>query len=891
MRNRPVLAILLLSSLALADGRWSAVGATRDKISLGEHRLTGRLDDRIAQLTLEQEFSSAASREVEVHYEFELPADAAVTSFAMTMNGEWVDGRVLDRNTAKKTYEKIVAKRRDPGLLERTGEGRYRARVFPLPAGGSVRIRVGFQLVLPAAEGAVRLRLPAPTGAPSGCSGDIVVKSPREIVQVASRTHALEVDREIEDGVRVVWNGGPGRFSMRYRDQRDQVTFTLLSHRRSGEKGTFLAILQPPVSVKDEEVLPKDVVFVLDESGSMGGDKMREAKAALRAGIERLRDGDRFNVIAFSTSVTRFREGLVPAGERTRADAAAWIDGRKASGGTALDAALQAALEFGDRDRLGLVALLTDGLPTVGPRDPSAIVGRLQHANRHDHRVFVFGVGLDQDARFLDRVAHVTRAAREDVTDADDVVPAMTRFYRRVERPVLTGLRLAADAGLSSVQPHPLPDLFAGDEVVVTGRYGNSGAVAFRLSGRVRGREVEHVFEGTLTDREELACLPRFWAKRQVDVLVAALAAGGDRGELVPAIRELGTRYSLVTPFTAGLVVERDAPVATARRGGAGETPIETVEVDTDARFGKSSGAGGMRDTPFTGPSTNAAIGMGGGAGGGRRRTGNAVRISAEPVARGLSRLAERQNADGTFSSVRETASAVLAFLAAGYTDRGSAEQNPHAAAVRMGLRALMNAQEENGRLGDDAATHARAAAALCGAYALTRNPRYKRPAQKALDYIARIRGKHAAWPAKKPEIVLTARMVVALKAGKHAGLEVDPDAFDGARKVLNDANGVKTDADAAAALVARMQLGETWADNERLEALARRVRDAKDAGDLACLALFQAGGKAWKPWIRARAEALRDAQRADGSWGSIEETARACLELAIAYRYNHIFR
>ncbi|MEM8886143.1 MAG: VIT domain-containing protein, partial [Planctomycetota bacterium] len=548
--------LLVLGSLVFAEGRVSARRIHANQLQLGEHRLTGLVRDRLAELSFEQEFHSTGGAPAEVFYEFALPVEATVTSLDMTMNGQWVTGRVLDRKEAKRTYESIVNRRKDPGLLERIGEGRYRVRVFPLPAKGNLKIRVHFQLLLPFRSGAVQLAYADPVGKASRFTGDVRIESPRTITRLDAPTHAVEVDRPSETAARVVWNDTKPRIELRYADQRDDVTFTLFSSRRAGERGTFLAILQPPVTVAEDEVLPKDVVFVLDESGSMEGDKMREAKRALHAGIDKLRDGDRFNVVGFSSGTEAFRDQLVEVNAATRKAARDWVSRRRAMGGTALDAALHDALRFGSRARLGLVALLTDGLPTVGESDPQRIVQRVRAANGARHRVFVFGVGLDQNARFLDALATSTRAVREDITKAAEVLPAMQRFYTRVERPLMTDLQLETPKGTAALQPHALPDLFAGDEVVVTGRFDQSGPALFKLRGRIGSRQVEHVFEGTLTKDQEIACLPRFWARKQVDALLAAIAAGGDRRELVPAVRRLGQQYSIVTPYTAGLVVE-----------------------------------------------------------------------------------------------------------------------------------------------------------------------------------------------------------------------------------------------------------------------------------------------------------------------------------------------
>jgi hypothetical protein len=483
----------------------------------------------------------------------------------------------------------------------------------------------------------------------------------------------------------------------------------------------------------------------------------------------------------------------------------------------------------------------------------------------------------------------------------------------------MTDLALSCTVPIEAVRPHAMPDLFAGDEVVVVGRYPKAGVCAFTLRGRVRGKTVEHVFEGTLPDTEGIACLPGFWAQQEIDALLAAVAAGGNRAELVPAIRKLATRYSIVTKYTAGLVLEPGGevvqPDTTVRRnprigrGGGGadvieEAPIETEEVDdhnevdTDSEFEEIIGKRGMSDIPFTGPSTNSAIGLGGGAGGAfRGRFFQARRHARDTmgIARGLLWLAGRQAEDGSIGDVSETAGALLAFFGAGYTDRGSESDNPHSKTVRNAIRFLMNRQGKDARIGKDLRSHIRATTALCEAYSMTRNPRYKRPAQRALDYLSLERARYLAWPSAKPDTLTTAAAVVAIKTGRFAGLDIDPDSFEGARLWLTRKEAVSNDTEAAAAHVARVLLGESPFDSAGLKALERRIAGAKLGSaaqtEWVALALHQVGGGSWSDWNAAVQKALAGKQQKDGSYGSIDATAAACRIQLAPYRLGRAFK
>jgi len=422
------------------------------------------------------------------------------------------------------------------------------------------------------------------------------------------------------------------------------------------------------------------------------------------------------------------------------------------------------------------------------------------------------------------------------------------------------------------------------------------------------------------------------------------------------------------------------------------ETPIETEEVDdhnevdTDSEFEETEGEDGMSDSPFTGPSTNSAIGLGGGAGGGRRgrgggrnlRGGGGSKLTQNAVELGLKWLADHQDVDedgkwdvddfmkhdppddkcdgpgGALYDVGCTGLSLLAFLGAGYTDRGSERDNPYSKNVRSGLRYLMNQQDEEGCFGSRSSqhfmyNHAIACLAMTEAYWMTRNPRYKKPAQKGLDFIAMSRNPYLAWRYEprggENDTSVTGWMVMALKSGKFASLDIDPDAFEGARNWVdkmtdpefgqvgyNVAGGSparpeglqdkfppeKSQSMTAVGILTRIFLGEDPKTSKMVKMGAALCTEKPpvwnpDDGSIdmyywyyATLALFQVGGKEWKTWNEHMKDAIVKNQHKEGSgsrtgswdpigpWGHdggrVYSTATLVMCLEVYYRYDRVF-
>ncbi|MGQ0614867.1 MAG: VIT domain-containing protein [Planctomycetaceae bacterium] len=540
-------------------------------IRLQEHRVKIRIVDQVAEVEVEQVFFNPNPWEMEGVYLFPLPEGAALSRFTMTMGGKVVEGEVLDAERAREIYRSIVYQRRDPGLLEFAGRACLRASLFPIPPRGETRVTLRYAQVLTPEGGLVELAYPMKSDrfGPSAVaiSGEIDVRSSGGVATFFSPTHKLDIVRKSD--IHVVGSfedrqsAADSDLRILYGLGNKDFGVTVTSAKPAGEDGTFLILLAPRAEIDAKDILPKDIIFVLDTSGSMGergGAKMRQAKAALTYALGRLDARHRFNVIAFSTEARPFRDALVEA-TRDNVDAAvAYGNGLNAAGGTAIHDALVRALALPRSDgRVPLVIFLTDGQATIGPTDTKAILKAARDANVAQARLFVFGVGDDVNATLLTALADENRGSGNFVSEREDIEVKVSALYEKVASPVLTDARLElGDLGVYDVYPRGLGDLFKGQLAVVVGRYKKSGPRALTLRGRIGAKEYSFVYEAQFGGGGGGDFLPRLWAVRKVGYLLEEIRKNGEQRELVDEARALGIRYGILTPYTSFLVVEED---------------------------------------------------------------------------------------------------------------------------------------------------------------------------------------------------------------------------------------------------------------------------------------------------------------------------------------------
>lgn len=537
----------------------------------------------VAQVTLDQVFHNPGTRDDEGWLTLSIPAGASVTDLELLIGGERVRAAAMDRDEARRVYTDIVRRAKDPALLEMIDATTYRVRIFPVPAGGDMPVRVSYAQPVRqrgdfkalAIHGTERPRL-AP-GFEGSISVDLAGAGKAAVAY--SPTHALHRE-ETGDGVRLAGSIGPADFGrtveVLFAPAGGEGGALVVSHWESDD-GTFLALIAPPAQDGEINAVPKQVTFVLDVSGSMNdGGKMEQAKAALSQCLGFLGEEDAFNIITFSSRASLFSPSPISAAPPGIAEARTFIDGIRAGGGTNIDEAMQMALdEQPEGDLLHQIVFLTDGQPTVGVTAEDQILDRFRKRGGGDLRVFTLGVGSDVNTNLLDAFASETRALTDYIRPGEDVELAVSAFYRAVATPVVTDLSLRIEGGATSdIHPAELPDLFAGRDLVVVGRFAEPGRATIHLEGRQSGGEPYAVSVETEFERDRSAgrrYVGQLWASRKIGFLMADYTRGSAPDEVRQEIIDLGLRYDVPTMFTSLLALEdepRPAPVVAGGRPG-----------------------------------------------------------------------------------------------------------------------------------------------------------------------------------------------------------------------------------------------------------------------------------------------------------------------------------
>ncbi len=576
---------LALAAPMLAPARAHALGwlvpSNTDipPLAIRSHHVSVGVRERIAETTVTQTFFNSTSSTLEATYVFPVPEGATVSGFAMWVNGHRVEGELLDAGTARSVYESIVARMRDPGLVEYIGDDVFRARVYPIAPGAEQRIEIRFTQTLEYQGSVVHYHYPLRAGAAYGSTIEALtiqtdLASRTAIQSVYSPTHPIAVQRDGDHHVIAALGGThvslDQDFDLYYTVADEEVGLSLLTHREPGDDGYFLAMISPRTEIGEAQVAAEEVLFVIDTSGSMAGDKMQRAQAALDYMLGRLRPTDYFQVVRFSTDVETLFDGghSVPATPEHVARARRFGAHFVAAGGTAIAPALTEALRT--RPPTGalprMVVFLTDGMPTVGQTDPATITRNVTMLAA-GARLFVFGVGDDVNTTFLDGLADANGGVGDYFRDGAELQRRMIAFFDRVSYPVFTDLHLSIEgAEAYDVYPRDLGHLYRGEQLLVVGRYRGDGAARVVLDGRFGGESATRQMPYSVAfpaseARNEF--LPRVWAVRKVGTLLDDIRLHGEQAELRDEVVVLARRFGIVTPYTSFLVTP-DEPGMTA---------------------------------------------------------------------------------------------------------------------------------------------------------------------------------------------------------------------------------------------------------------------------------------------------------------------------------------
>ncbi len=569
---------------------------------LKQTRVKAEISGFLSRVVVTQEFENPFNEKIEAVYTFPLPQNAAVDDMTMIVGDRTVRGKILRREEAEAVYEAAKSNGQTASLLNQERPNIFTQSVANILPGEQIKITISYVETLKYEDGSYEFVFPmvvgpryvpgSATGATQSNSGngfapntdrvpdasritpqpvpegmrvghdislDVTLDAGVPIDALSSKTHDVNVERPDERRAHVSLKDEatiPNKdFVLRYDVAGKKIEDALLTH-SSGTGGFFTLILQPPERVTAEDVTPKELVFVLDTSGSMSGFPIEKAKETMKLALDNLYPFDTFNLITFSGDEHILFPEPVPATKENLRKAQEFLETRQGGGGTEMMKAIKASMDPSDaQDHVRIVCFMTDGY--VG--NDLEIIGEVQkHPNA---RVFAFGIGSSVNRFLLDGMARYGRGEVEYVSLNDDGSAAARRFYERVRSPLLTDISVDWNGmPVADVYPKTVPDLFSAKPVILTGRYTGSGRGIIRLKGKMSGRDFAREIPVDFSSSQQHDVLATLWARTRIDDLMSQDFKGAQQGNMQDgvkqAITQLGLDYRLMTQFTSFVAVE-----------------------------------------------------------------------------------------------------------------------------------------------------------------------------------------------------------------------------------------------------------------------------------------------------------------------------------------------
>jgi Ca-activated chloride channel homolog len=636
-----VLSLLVLGTTpALAQGRrvtegtllWrSARQETAVPAPLLATEVELRVTGMVVRAVVRQRFTNPSGEWAEGIYVFPLPEDAAVDHLKMQVGERVVEGVIQERAAAKAAYTQARQAGRRASLVEQERPNVFTTSVANIPPGAAIAIEIEYQQAARYDGGQFGLRFPmvvAPRYIPGtqalGTSGAGWAPDTDAVPDASRITPPLEhpargsinpvtLRVELDPGVPLAGLQSPshaihttplaaGRYAIELQqvsvpaDRDFQLVWTpaagaapvaaVLAEPSDDEVFALLMVMPPAPGAVERDRLPREVVFVLDHSGSMGGASIEQARAALKLALARLRPADTFNVVRFNHRTDGLFPHAQPADRPNLGAAQRYVDAIRADGGTEMLPALQVALDGGERtDRLRQVIFLTDGAVGNEERLFEAIRERLG-----DSRLFAIGIGSAPNSHFMREAARLGRGTFTYIGSPAEVQQKMTGLFRKLESPALADVSLElVGAGDAEILPGPIPDLYAGEPLVVAVR-----ARMLPSEAVVRGRFGSTAWQTRVSLRQAApgAGLPAHWARARIAALLDQRRAGAPDADVRHAVIDVALRHHLVSAYTSLVAVD-----VTPARPGDAALNAHALKIDLpdgweyEAVFGLGQGA------------------------------------------------------------------------------------------------------------------------------------------------------------------------------------------------------------------------------------------------------------------------------------------------------------
>lgn len=527
------------------------------------------IDGQKARCTLKYVIHNPGNGDIEVDFLAPLPQGGTITGLTLFDGKQEMSGNVYNKNEAWQIYREIVASLKDPALLEYAGRDTFRVRIFPVPANGRQTLELNFDYLVPKNDGQTGFSFPL--------AGPMTInRKPVQDIHIVVKdkpglsglyTPSAQADIKHEAGqdavIKYRSENTPvlDKFQLYFQTGAGSLGGLILSHKpEKDDDGFFLFLADPALDPKAQVDAAKNVIFVLDKSGSMIGTKFAQATDALRFILEHMNEQDNFNLVDYNDNIFSWQPELMAMTPENRKAALAYVDNLRANGSTHIEGALKEAFHMiSNPEAPNYVIFLTDGQATAGETNEMKLADIAAKANPNNGaRLFSFGVGYDVNARLLDRLSGQAGGTTVFVNPDENLEAKVSSFFARITTPALTRPQLKGSLALNRVMPRELPDLFIGQQLVVVGRYPKGGETSFTLTGRQNGKDQNFTYKVKLADgpTSDGAFITSIWAQRRIGEIIDELDLKGHNQELVDELVQLSKKYGILTPYTSFLALE-----------------------------------------------------------------------------------------------------------------------------------------------------------------------------------------------------------------------------------------------------------------------------------------------------------------------------------------------
>jgi Ca-activated chloride channel family protein len=624
------------------------------------------INNQIATTQVSQAFENTGNGQIEASFVFPIPYDGAVSQMTFLVDGKEYEAKLLGADEARRIYEGYVRRNQDPAMLEWVGQGMFKTSVFPIPAGATRTVTLKYSQLLRKQSRLTDYLFPLAiaryTSKPlEKLSLRIAIQSKEKISNIYSPTHLVDIKRDDEFNAIVTHSASsvvPSTdFRLVFDTMTDKLGVSVMSYwPKDADAGYFILLASPELKPSEGEPQKKTVIFVVDQSGSMSGQKIEQARDAAKFVLNNLRPDDLFNLISYDSEVRKMLPELQRYNNETRQTAMGFVNSINAGGMTNIDGALKAALEMIQTDQVPTyLVFLTDGLPTVGETNELKIATAAQAANKHGARLISFGVGYDVNSRLLDRLTRENNGQSEYIRPDENLEASVARLYSKISAPVLSkiqmqyqfeGLQPADGKPLDRLYPEKVTDMFAGGQVVVVGRYRKAGPISVDISGTVNGKPEQFQFQAELaaqsaqSNNADMKFVAQLWASRRIGEIIDLIDLNGKNSELVNELVELSKKWGIVTPYTSYLADDQQDASRLSQRdalNSMSEREFGSLEAQAGELAFHSRGNKQLyKSSNLAAPQANQSLadsrgfGLRGGAGGGNLPSPGGGRIEAD---------------------------------------------------------------------------------------------------------------------------------------------------------------------------------------------------------------------------------------------------------------------